>query len=210
MIRSVSLIPAIAASIVAACGARGGADSSFQVGSGFPEAGEDASSQGEAVAEPDLVIDGQYEDLRFLDMMAAHHEMAIAQAKMVLERAEHAELRTMAQGIVDSQTAEIEQMRSIKQAEYGSTHLPLAMNPHQMDNMGTLTDALLEAAHPFDLAFLDGMIPHHAGAIAMASVARLHSKNARIRTMVRAIIDAQAAEVGKMIEMRQRWYPSSP
>jgi uncharacterized protein (DUF305 family) len=79
------------------------------------------------------------------------------------------------------------------------------MDPHQMDNMGTVTYAKLESARPFDLAFIDGMVPHHAGAITMASVALLHSKNRRILAMARAIVDAQAAEIGRMIEMRRAW-----
>jgi uncharacterized protein (DUF305 family) len=172
-------------------------------------ANTDAAASGE-VADPDLVVSRQYDDARFLDMMAAHHEMAIEQARMALEHADHEELRTMARGIVDTQTAEIEEIRSIKQEAYGTTHVPLMMSEHQMDNMGTLTDAQLEAAKPFDLAFIDGMMPHHAGAITMASVARLRSENPRILTMARGIIDAQAAEIGKMIAMRKKWYPAGP
>jgi uncharacterized protein (DUF305 family) len=79
-----------------------------------------------------------------------------------------------------------------------------------MNNMGVPSDAELEAAKPFDLAFIDGMMPHHAGAITMASVARMHSENPRILAMARAIVDAQSAEIGKMIQMRQEWYPSAP
>jgi uncharacterized protein (DUF305 family) len=186
-----------------------------QLASAAAEAGAPTPSPFEAapgrdVADPDLVMSGQYEDSRFLDMMAAHHEMAIEQAKMALEHADHEELRAMARDIVVTQTAEIEELRSIKQSEYGSRDVPLVMHPHQTANMGTMTDAQLEAASQFDLAFIDGMMPHHAGAITMASVARLRSKNPRILKMSRLIIDAQAAEIGKMIGMRKAWYPSAP
>jgi uncharacterized protein (DUF305 family) len=209
---STSLILAVAAVLVSACSFQRDSDPRSPFGSVSADAGaSDVSHAGDQdAAEPELVVSGQYEDWRFLDMMAAHHEMAIEQAKMALDRAQHDDLRTMAQGIVDTQTAEIQQIRSIKQDEYGSTDVPLVMSPDQMDNMGTVTDAQLEAAGSFDLAFIDGMMPHHAGAITMASVARLRSKNPRILAMARAIVDAQAAEIGKMIEMRKAWYPSAP
>jgi uncharacterized protein (DUF305 family) len=210
MIRSISLILTVSALMAGACASRADGDPSSRIASTTAETGaptEATSPSG--VAEPDLVVSGQYDDSRFLDMMAAHHQMAIDQAKMAIERADHEELRTMARGIVDTQTAEIEAIQSIKQDEYGSTHVPLVMNEEQMANMGTLTDAQLEAAKPFDLAFIDGMMPHHAGAISMASVARLRSKNPRVLTMARTIIDAQAAEVGKMIAMRKAWYPTA-
>jgi uncharacterized protein (DUF305 family) len=200
MNRSISLVLTVAAFLVCASGSQALPNTT----SGVAQADDPAASRVEQ-AEPDLVVLGKYEDRRFLDMMAAHHEMAIEQARLALERAEHAELRAMARGIVRTQTAEIEEIRSIKQSEYGSTHLPLAMDPHQMDNMGTVTDAKLEAARQFDLAFIDGMVPHHAGAITMASVGILRSNNPRILAMARAIIDAQAAEIGRMIEMRTAW-----
>jgi uncharacterized protein (DUF305 family) len=210
MIRSTSLILTVSALTAGACGSQASGDPRLRIASVTTEAGVSTdAAPGPGVADPDLVISGQYDDARFLDMMAAHHEMAIEQAKMAVERADHEELRTMARGIVDTQTAEIEEIRSIKHDEYGSTQVPLVMNEHQMDNMGTLTEAQLEAANPFDLAFIDGMMPHHAGAITMASVARLRSKNPRILTMARTIIDAQAAEIGKMIAWRKAWYPAA-
>jgi uncharacterized protein (DUF305 family) len=210
MIRSTSLILTVSALTAGACGSQAGGDPSLRIASVTAEAGVATDpAPGRDIADPDLVISGQYEDSRFLDMMAAHHEMAIDQAKMALEHADHEELRTLARGIVASQTAEIEEIRSIKQDAYGSARVPLMMNDHQTDNMGTLTDTQLEAAKPFDLAFIDGMMPHHAGAITMASVARLRSKNPRILAMARTIIDAQAAEIGKMIAWRKAWYPAA-
>jgi uncharacterized protein (DUF305 family) len=82
------------------------------------------------------------------------------------------------------------------------------MNPMQMDNTGMMTPAQVAQQHPFDRAFLDSMIPHHASAIEMASVALLRSGNPDIRRIARAIVNAQSAEIGQMIHWRQTWYPS--
>jgi uncharacterized protein (DUF305 family) len=215
MIRPTLLVLAAAASTVCTWGSQAEGDPSLQIASVNAKAARRPPSKmgavlGRDTADPDLVLSGQYDDVRFLDMMAAHHQMAVEQAKMALERADHEELRAMAHDIIDTQTAQIEEIRSIRLAEYGSAHVPLVMNRHQTDNMGTVTDAQLVVASPFDLAFIDGMMPHHAGAITMASVARLRSNDPQILTMARTIIDAQTAEIGKMIEMRKAWYPAAP
>jgi uncharacterized protein (DUF305 family) len=57
-------------------------------------------------------------------------------------------------------------------------------------------------------AFIDSMMPHHAGAIQMATVALQRSDIEQVRTMSRGIIDAQAEEIGKMIDWRKTWYGS--
>lgn len=49
-------------------------------------------------------------DQRFIDAMIAHHQGAVDMAEEALTQAEHEELRSMAQTIIDSQTAEIAQM----------------------------------------------------------------------------------------------------
>jgi uncharacterized protein (DUF305 family) len=49
-------------------------------------------------------------DLAFLDLMISHHQGALGLARLALERAEHEELRTLAQQIVDVREAEIARM----------------------------------------------------------------------------------------------------
>ena len=50
-------------------------------------------------------------DREFIEQMIPHHEMAIMMASMVLDRAEHPEIRNLAKSIIRSQSAEIEQMQ---------------------------------------------------------------------------------------------------
>ncbi len=65
----------------------------------------------------------------------------------------------------------------------------------------------LAQQEPFDRAFIDSMIPHHASAIEMASTALIRSDNPDIRRISRNIVDAQSREIGEMIELRQQYYP---
>src|SRR5215216_3382497 len=51
---------------------------------------------------------GQF-DLMFIDMMTPHHASAVTMAEVAQTRAEHPELRALAQQIVESQSSEIAQ-----------------------------------------------------------------------------------------------------
>ena len=81
------------------------------------------------------------------------------------------------------------------------------MNSEEMDNMGMTMPDELENQQPFDKALIDSMMPHHSSTIEMASVALKRSDNSDIQRIARGIVDAQAKEVGQMIQWRQEWYP---
>ena len=57
---------------------------------------------------------GKEFDTMFLDMMTPHHAGAITMAKEALTRAEHAEIKTLANQIIKAQEAEIKQMADWK------------------------------------------------------------------------------------------------
>lgn len=63
---------------------------------------------------------------------------------------------------------------------------------------------------PFDAQFIDGMIMHHQGAIAMAQQALDNAEHAEVRQMAEGIISAQEAEIGQMEGWRAAWYPDLP
>ena len=59
---------------------------------------------------------GKEFDSMFLDMMTPHHDGAVVMAKEALTKAEHAEIKTLANQIIKSQEAEIKQMQMWKTA----------------------------------------------------------------------------------------------
>lgn len=65
------------------------------------------------------------------------------------------------------------------------------------------------ADESFDLRFIDGMIPHHEGAVAMAQEALQKSNRPEIKQLAQAIIDAQEKEISELKEWRTSWYPNA-
>ena len=69
------------------------------------------------------MMDGETADRMFLRMMIPHHQLAIEMAEDALVNAEHAELKMLAQEIIDGQSTEITEMEGYLQEWYdeGST-----------------------------------------------------------------------------------------
>ena len=85
--------------------------------------------------------------------------------------------------------------------------MPTKTSAEEMKAMGMTNPDELANEEPFDLAFIDAMIPHHQSAIAMAKVALEESNNPEIRGIAEDIVRAQEREISQMKEWRERWYP---
>jgi len=151
---------------------------------------------------------GRYSDKAFIDAMVPHHQGAIEMAQVALKNAEHDEIVELSENIVSTQQAEIEELKSIKREELGTSRVPMEMSPQQMQGMGVMVDPqMLANEEPFDRAFIDAMIPHHQSAIEMAQVAREKSDVPEITELAGNIISAQQAEIEQMEQWRREWYP---
>jgi uncharacterized protein (DUF305 family) len=157
-------------------------------------------------------------DRMFIDMMVPHHESAVEMARVVLERTERAEMRQLAEEIIEAQEKEIEQLRSWRQEWYGSSDTPsMAEMPmlHGMPDMDHGTQSMDMAAEvqllrtapePFDQAFIDAMILHHQSAIDAARLAEQQASRQDIRELAQAIIADQQREIDQMRSWREAWY----
>jgi uncharacterized protein (DUF305 family) len=155
-----------------------------------------------------LMEDGKYSDERFIDAMVPHHRGAIDMAEVALENAEHQEIIELSRNIISSQQAEIEELKFIKQEEFGTSDVPMEMSQQQMRGMGVMVDPQqLANREPFDRAFIDAMIPHHQSAIEMAVVAHEKSTIPEIRELAENIASAQQKEIEQMEQWREDWYP---
>lgn len=147
-------------------------------------------------------------DAMFIVGMVPHHEDAIEMAELALTRAEHPELKELAQRIIDTQSAEVEQMEEWYLDWYGE-EVPAddsfgMMGGGMMDQGSDM--AALEQAETFDAEFIRQMIPHHQMGIMMAQMAGRNSGHAEIQDLADDIIESQSAEIEQMSEWYDEWY----
>jgi uncharacterized protein (DUF305 family) len=159
------------------------------------------------MAKQMVMHNGKYSDKAFIDAMVPHHQGAIATAQVALENAEHEEIKELSRNIVSTQQSEIEELKSIKKEEFGTSEVPMEMSSEEMRGMGMMTDPqALADENPFDEAFIEAMIPHHRSAIDMATVANQKSENQRIKELAENIVSAQKGEIEQMKRWREQWY----
>lgn len=72
-----------------------------------------------------------------------------------------------------------------------------------MDDMSAMLNG--KTGDAFDKAFIEGMIPHHQGAIEMARMALKSAGHDEIKQMARDIISAQQNEIGTMQQWMKDW-----
>jgi uncharacterized protein (DUF305 family) len=139
-------------------------------------------------------------DRAFIDAMVPHHESAIEMAETALAAGlSQPDLVDVANDIVESQQAEIDQMLSWREEWFGSSEI----DPEGASALGLSDEAMgmehgtseIEDADDVDRAFAAAMIPHHEGAIRMAELARERGQHEEIRSLAEGIISAQQAEI---------------
>jgi uncharacterized protein (DUF305 family) len=140
-------------------------------------------------------------DAQFIDSMIIHHEGAITMAKQALEEAERPEIKTLAEAIVTAQEQEITQLRSWR----GEWYPDLATSAGMGMDMGTM-EVSDDTSKPFDQRFIEAMIPHHEGAIAMARDAQQKAERQEIKDLAAEIITAQEGEIAQMKQWQQAWF----
>jgi uncharacterized protein (DUF305 family) len=201
--------------LLAACGGAGSDQEGDESGGGghgqmdHGQMGHGSMGMGsKGMAKQMVMENGRYSDKAFIDAMVPHHQGAIAMAEVALKNAEHEEIIQLSRNIISSQQAEIEELKSIKQEEFGTSNVPMEMSQEQMRGMGMMMDPQQLANQiPFDEAFIDAMIPHHQSAIERAQRALENSDNSKIKELAQNIISAQQREIEQMTQWRQQWYP---
>lgn len=179
LLRALTLVAAVVGAVVVA-------------GCGGDDDSEDAGS-------------GNGVDRAFTQEMVPHHRSAIDMARIAQQRAQHAQIKTLATEIVTAQDAEITTMGRIQLEELGDVKpTSLGVPAHAM-GMGGDVD-MLRRARPFDREFIDMMVPHHQGAIRMARAEADKGQNAELRALAEEVIDAQAREIEQMNDWREQWY----
>ena len=138
-------------------------------------------------------------DAMFIDGMIVHHQGAIDMAKDAQAKATKPEIKQLAEAILKTQQAEIDQMKAWRKEWYPD----LKDTGGMMINMGQMS--VKDGPELYDVRFVAAMIPHHEGALAMANEALSKAKKPEIKTLATDIIKAQSAEVRQMTQWYQAW-----
>lgn len=158
------------------------------------------------------VATGAEFDRAFIDAMVPHHESALEMARSAKAAGlTEPELEQVADDILATQQAEIDQMKDWRGEWFGSRDVDpdgaaaLGMSDEQM-GMAPDADDLLNSGD-VDSDFATMMIDHHEGAIEMAKLALERAEHDELKELAKAIIDAQQREIevlerhaGKMMD----------
>src|SRR3990167_3325625 len=179
------------------------------LGVGYTLGGDRTSIVGNHMM-PDGSMMGQNIDQHFIVQMIPHHEGAIEMARVALERSKRPEILSLAQGIIEAQTREINDMTSWYRSWFGATppagntgmpaHQSLGDGGMRMEGMEGDLDELLVAAD-FDKEFLSQMIVHHEMAVMMAQMLAAGTERPEMDQLAENIITSQTQE----IEMMRGW-----
>ena len=151
-------------------------------------------------------------DRHFIEEMIPHHEGAIEMAKLALLRSKRPEMLSLANGIIEAQTREINDMKAWYEDWFGT---PVSSDASgmmggmghgagmQMGSVEGDLDALKTvAAAEFDLEFIRQMIPHHEMAVMMARMLGAGTAGTEMKELADNIIVGQSRE----IDVMRSWY----
>ena len=149
-------------------------------------------------------------DVGFARDMSLHHEQAVVMAGLIYDRTSDPAIRTLAFDILTTQQGQI----GIMSGWLDAWGLPWTSSEPRMAWMGMPTEGLmpgmatgeqlaaLRAADgdAADVLFLQLMIPHHQGGVAMATAAE-NADQQVVRTLATSIVEAQQLEIDYMREL---------
>jgi uncharacterized protein (DUF305 family) len=171
------------------------------LGCGGGDAGTEPAGDNQTVATGQVSF-----DQAFIDAMVPHHREAIEMAEAAKSRGlTQADLRKIANDIIESQQREIDQMLDWREQWFGSR----ALGPILPEVLGVPENELgmehgsadeVAGAVDVDATFAQMMIPHHEGAIAMAEAAEKSADHTEIEGLAAAIIQTQEREIGVLEE----------
>jgi uncharacterized protein (DUF305 family) len=185
------------------------------------EHGADSSAAGTSTADA-KPADFNDADVSFVTDMVPHHEQAVEMSALAPDHSTNPEVVKLAAEISAAQGPEIETMKVFlvqwtggeapagaggqersdpgsgsgnEGHDMGSMQMPGMVDEDTMKKLGTLQGA------EFDTLWLQSMIGHHEGAIAMADTELAEGVNGDAKSLAQQILTAQEAEITQMKQM---------
>lgn len=147
-------------------------------------------------------------DVEFAEGMIPHHQQALALAALVPGRSTNPDVIKIAAGIAAQQEPEVTAMRAMMiqwQVDPPATshHGGSTESGNQQGMVDDATMAKLKTLKgtQFDTLWLQSMISHHQGAIAMAKVEIAHGQSQDMKVMANNIVITQESEIGDLKQL---------
>lgn len=148
-------------------------------------------------------------DVTFATGMIPHHQQAVQMAEMALKQAVTPQVKDLATQVKAAQDPEIKTMSGWLTA-WGQP-VPTAMAGHDMSQMGGGMEGMMSdqemqqlgaaSGSAFDRMWLQMMIKHHQGAVAMATTETQQGSSADAKALAGQIITAQNKEISQMQQL---------
>nr|MDQ2699328.1 DUF305 domain-containing protein [Actinomycetota bacterium] len=163
-------------------------------------------------------------DLLYIDMMTPHHRAIAAVAQAATTRVQDDRLREIAESVVESRNAGIEELQELRARWYADraslpvdtvtmtamdmaspgASIPMAQTMVDYDVAGMLS-AICDADDP-DRAFIDLAIPHHRIAIDLSNALLAAPGHDEVRTFAERIVADRQAEIEALAAIREDLY----
>lgn len=156
-------------------------------------------------------------EVRFLEGMIDHHQMAVDMNTDCLKKAVTVEVKTLCTSITTAQAAEITQMQSYLLKWYNIAYNPVSMYDTPMDPMTGMDHSGMGGANSdpammmgmmaglgrlqgvaYEIAWVESMIDHHDDALHMSERILTRARHPELKALAENIIAAQTREVADM------------
>ncbi|MFF9866345.1 DUF305 domain-containing protein [Streptomyces sp. NPDC013953] len=146
-------------------------------------------------------------DVTFAKGMIPHHRQAVEMAVLAETRAASTEVKKLAAEIKKAQDPEIRTLsgwltswgedvpEGHESGEHAGHSMSGMMTPEEMDRLEK------SSGTTFDTAFLEMMVKHHEGAVAMARTEQSEGAHQPAKDMAGTIVTTQSAEITRMNEL---------
>ncbi|MGL4343829.1 MAG: DUF305 domain-containing protein [Cellulosilyticaceae bacterium] len=147
--------------------------------------------------------------LDFLYEMIPHHKAAIAMSQNILTYTNDAQVKTLAQNIITEQTKGVGTMEALLQELKSSPMTKEISDQEYLQTYQVILQTMLTAmaqkptSCDVNVIFLEQMIPHHKGAIAMAENILKYTSNPKLKEIATQIIATQKTQLPKMESLIQ-------
>ncbi|ANB03981.1 copper resistance protein [Streptomyces ambofaciens] len=182
-----------AALVLAACGGNGDSSAGHDGHTTASPSASASASQGRHNAA----------DVAFAKGMIPHHRQAVEMADLAPTRADSAQVKKLAEDIRKAQDPEIKTMSGWLTSWGEEVPADGAMDHSMHGTSGRMSAEEMDklknsSGKAFDTAFMEMMIKHHEGAVAMAKTEQADGAYEPAKTMAAAIVTSQTSEITQM------------